>query len=110
MSELSGVLQAFHWIRPAWLLAVPAIAALWWVVRLNPVIRGEDAGVVLFALSALEEQGVADPASRLLLIRGWNTSTLLIKNGVELWDRLTCLLLDEEPLRLRALPGCSVLQ
>jgi len=33
------------------------------------------------ALSALEEQGVADPASRLLLIRGWNTSTLLIKNG-----------------------------
>ncbi len=33
------------------------------------------------ALSALEEQGVDDPASRLLLIRGWNTTTLLIKNG-----------------------------
>jgi len=33
------------------------------------------------ALSALEEQGFGDPASRLLLIRGWNTSTLLIKNG-----------------------------
>jgi hypothetical protein len=33
------------------------------------------------ALLALEKRGVADPAKRLLLIRGWNTSTLLIKNG-----------------------------
>ena len=33
------------------------------------------------ALSALEEQGIGVPANRLLLIRGWNTSTLVIKNG-----------------------------
>jgi spermidine synthase len=33
------------------------------------------------ALLALENQGVVEPAKRLLLIRGWNTSTLLIKNG-----------------------------
>ncbi len=33
------------------------------------------------ALSALEKQAIGDPANRLLLIRGWNTSTLLIKYG-----------------------------
>jgi len=33
------------------------------------------------AVSALEQAGVADPGQRLILIRGWQTSTLLIKNG-----------------------------
>jgi len=30
---------------------------------------------------ALERSGVADPASRLALVRSWQTSTLLVKNG-----------------------------
>jgi len=33
------------------------------------------------AVTALQAQGVADPGRRLILIRGWQTSTLLIKNG-----------------------------
>ena len=33
------------------------------------------------AVEALRRAGVADPAKQLLLIRGWQTSTLLIKNG-----------------------------
>ncbi|MDM0077941.1 SAM-dependent methyltransferase [Variovorax sp. J2P1-59] len=33
------------------------------------------------AVAALEQSGVADPASRLALIRSWKTSTLLVKNG-----------------------------
>jgi hypothetical protein len=33
------------------------------------------------AVAALEQAGVSDPGSRLILIRGWQTSTLLIKNG-----------------------------
>jgi spermidine synthase len=33
------------------------------------------------AVVALERSGVADPASRLALVRSWRTSTLLIKNG-----------------------------
>jgi hypothetical protein len=33
------------------------------------------------ALVALEAQGVSQPARRLLLLRGWNTTTLLVKNG-----------------------------
>ena len=33
------------------------------------------------AVSALEQAGVTDPGQRLILIRGWQTSTLLIKNG-----------------------------
>ncbi len=33
------------------------------------------------AVVALERSGVADPASRLALVRSWQTSTLLMKNG-----------------------------
>ena len=33
------------------------------------------------AVSALELNGVADPAARLVMIRGWKTVTLLVKNG-----------------------------
>jgi len=33
------------------------------------------------AVSALEQNGVADPAARLVMIRGWKTVTLLVKNG-----------------------------
>ena len=33
------------------------------------------------AVLALERSGVADPASRLALVRSWQTSTLLVKNG-----------------------------
>ncbi len=33
------------------------------------------------AVVALERLGVADPASRLALVRSWQTSTLLVKNG-----------------------------
>jgi SAM-dependent methyltransferase len=34
------------------------------------------------ATDALRQSGVPDPGSRLALIRGWQTSTLLVKNGV----------------------------
>jgi len=34
------------------------------------------------AISALEQRGVTDPGSRLVMIRGWKTVTLLVKNGV----------------------------
>lgn len=33
------------------------------------------------AVSALEREGVADPAARLVMIRGWKTVTLLVRNG-----------------------------
>ena len=33
------------------------------------------------AVVALQRSGVADPASRLALVRSWQTSTLLVKNG-----------------------------
>jgi SAM-dependent methyltransferase len=35
----------------------------------------------LTALTALEADGAADPSRRLALIRSWNTTTLLVKNG-----------------------------
>ncbi len=33
------------------------------------------------AVAALEAQGVANPGARLVMIRGWKTATLLVKNG-----------------------------
>ena len=41
-------------------------------------------GLKLFAtaIAALEQNGVRDVAKRLLFIRSWNTTTLLVKNGV----------------------------
>ncbi|MEX0696317.1 MAG: hypothetical protein WD099_02125, partial [Dongiaceae bacterium] len=33
------------------------------------------------AIAALEAQGVADPGRRLAAIRGWNTATVLVRNG-----------------------------
>lgn len=33
------------------------------------------------AITALEQSGVPNPGARLVLIRGWNTATLLVKNG-----------------------------
>lgn len=33
------------------------------------------------AVTVLEKSGVSDPASRLVMIRGWKTVTLLVKNG-----------------------------
>jgi hypothetical protein len=40
-------------------------------------------GLKLFAtvIDALHRSGVQDPAGRMLMIRGWNTSTLIVKNG-----------------------------
>ena len=34
------------------------------------------------ALEALEKQGVKEPQKQLMLIRGWQTSTLIVKNGL----------------------------
>lgn len=33
MDNLLATLQAFHWIRPLWLLAVPFVVLLWWIIR-----------------------------------------------------------------------------
>ncbi len=40
------------------------------------------------AVTALEQAGVDDPGKRLILIRGWQTSTLLIKNGLVTADEV----------------------
>jgi hypothetical protein len=34
------------------------------------------------AAAALQAEGIMDPASRVLMIRGWNTSTLVLKQGL----------------------------
>jgi len=43
------------------------------------------------AVAVLQDAGVADPEQRLVLIRGWQTSTLLIKNGRYQPDELAAL-------------------
>ena len=33
MSELGVFLEAFHFIRPLWLLLLPVLATVWWLAR-----------------------------------------------------------------------------
>lgn len=33
MDDVATFLEAFRWIRPLWLLAIPLVAALWWLIR-----------------------------------------------------------------------------
>lgn len=59
-------------LRPGGFLALTR-----WV-RLPP---RDEAKLFATALAALERSGETDPGRRLLWIRGWQTSTLLVKNG-----------------------------
>jgi hypothetical protein len=43
------------------------------------------------AVDSLRQLGIDEPAKRLILIRGWQTSTLLIKNGEVTTDEITAL-------------------
>lgn len=67
-----GIIEYLRHLRPNGLLAITR-----WL-KLPP----RD-GLKLFAtaLEALRYIGVREPGERLILIRGWKTSTLLIKNG-----------------------------
>ena len=38
-AEFTGLAAAFHFIRPAWLLALPLVAAIWWAVRRRERVR-----------------------------------------------------------------------
>ncbi len=67
-----GIAEYLRHLQPGGLLSITRWA------RLPP----RD-GLKLFAtaIDALRLSGIPDPARRLLLIRGWNTSTLIVKNG-----------------------------
>lgn len=39
MTGLSVALEAFHFLRPFWLLCVPIVALIWWIVRRSQTIR-----------------------------------------------------------------------
>ena len=57
-------------------------AAACWRSRVGSGCRPRDAPqAVRRGGGGLERSGVADPASRLALVRSWQTSTLLVKNG-----------------------------
>ena len=43
------------------------------------------------AVEALRRQGVADPGGRLVMLRGWSTATLLVRNGAFAPDELAAL-------------------
>lgn len=62
------------------------------------------------AVVALERVGVADPGGRLLLIRGWKTTTLVVKNGSFSEQELTALrtFCRERSFDLAYYPGMAV--
>ena len=50
------------------------------VVRLRPLAVSA-IGLFAAAVSALERRGIGEPGRHLALVRSWNTTTLLVKNG-----------------------------
>ncbi len=64
--------EALSRLEPGGLLAITR-----WV-RLPP---RDELKLIGAATMALERSGVADPASRIALVRSWQTSTLLVRNG-----------------------------
>jgi hypothetical protein len=65
--------------------------------------------LVVTAAQALERAGVAEPARRLALVRGWSTATLLVRNG-DLGDREIAAIrafADARAFDLAVLPGLA---
>ena len=69
---VEGILAYLEDLRPGGLIAITR-----WI-RLPP---RDSLKLLATAIEALERRGVGEPARRLVVIRSWNTSTLLIRNG-----------------------------
>jgi hypothetical protein len=67
----------------------------------------DSAKLFLTALRALERRGVAEPARQLALIRSWETTTLLVKNGPLTPEDIArlCAFADERSFDLAWYPG-----
>jgi spermidine synthase len=66
-------------LRPGGLLAI---------TRWNKLPERDNVKLVLTAVEALERVGATHPGRRLAVVRSWNTSTLLVKNGAFTRDEI----------------------
>ena len=60
MSEVGVFLEAFHFIRPLWLLMLPVVAAIWWLARsahLNRDTPGDEIAPHLRAALTVGNEG-----------------------------------------------------
>src|SRR4030095_9862677 len=69
---VEAVHDALRHLEPGGLLAITR----WVTLPPRDMLKVLDA-----AVAALRRSGVADPASRIALVRSWQTSTLLVRNG-----------------------------
>jgi len=85
-------------LRPGGLLAVTR-----WL-KLPP---RDSLKLVATAQRALIENGVADPGRRIALVRSWNTTTLLVKNGALTPDEIAAIrrFCDERSFDVAYVPG-----
>ncbi|BCH20583.1 membrane protein [Mesorhizobium sp. L-8-10] len=79
MTEISFFLEAFHFLRPAWLLLVPAIAAIWFHVRRRAM------------RPAQATERIAPHLRKAMTVGGVQTRHLLAIDGVALGLLLTAL-------------------
>jgi Ca-activated chloride channel homolog len=89
MSEPGLILGAFHFIRPLWLLLLPAVAALWWLVRRTRMRREVPAeGLAPHLRAALTVGGAGH--RRLLPIDGVAAALALVTLGAAgpTWSRM----------------------
>ncbi len=88
MNEFAVILDAFHFIRPLWLLLLPVILLAWWVIRRGQVRQGPPAdGLAPHLRSALTVG--SDSQGRLRPIDGVALGLLLLVIGAAgpTWSR-----------------------
>ena len=69
---VEAFLEYLEDVRPGGLLAI---------TRWNKLPERDNVKLALTAMEALERSAAASPADQLAIIRSWNTTTLLVKNG-----------------------------
>ena len=89
MSELAVIVDAFHFIRPLWLLLLPVVAAFWWMVRRARMHRQPPAGGLAPHLRAALTVG-ASSGGRLRPIDGVALTLALLVLGASgpTWSRV----------------------
>lgn len=105
MSDLGFILSELHFIRPAWLLLLPAVALVWWPVRHRATRSGPDmAGIAPHLRDALTVG--SDRRRRLLPIDGVALTLALIVLGTAgpTWSR------QPDPFVAQTVPLVAVLK
>lgn len=97
---MNSFIDQFHFLRPLWLIAVPLVVLLWWLVRPHKSVRQTTDGGIAPHLAAALRVGKAD-TGRIFPIDGVALAAILIAVAVSgpAWTRVpNPLIADTAPL------------